>query len=224
MSRSLHTDPYRLRAARRVSAPYRRRSHEPRVVRRLARQAAGMAEHSGSELVDQLPSRVTVRACPARPGFFHPVDETDIGSVLDFFGPRASYGLRGVELRHAITRNPSSLTVARLLVPGLIVLYEQKQPPWTFHGRLAASTVSRLRRAGARLDVGATTTRVEWPANTLRDFVLFDGLMHEIGHHIVQSTAGNGCAQVMRTADHERRADAFAAACRLAWVAGGAPR
>ena len=36
-------------------------------------------------------------------------------------------------------------------------------------------------------------------------------LMHEIGHHMIE--------RGMRTADHERRADAFAAACRSAWEA-----
>jgi hypothetical protein len=88
---------------------------------------------------------------------------------------------------------------------------------------LAASAMSRLRRAGARIHVTAATTRVEWPANTLRDFVLFDGLMHEVGHHVVQNSAGKRGTRVMRTADHEQRADAFAAACRVAWAAGGAP-
>jgi hypothetical protein len=42
--------------------------------------------------------------------------------------------------------------------------------------------------------------------------------MHEIGHHVVQHRTGKRGARVMRTADHERRADAFAAACRLRWV------
>jgi hypothetical protein len=54
---------------------------------------------------------------------------------------------------------------------------------------------------------------VDWPGDTLRDFLLFDGLMHEIGHHMT----GKRTARVMRTADHERRADAFATACRLVW-------
>ena len=71
---------------------------------------------------------------------------------------------------------------------------------------------------GAVLDIAAAATRVEWPDETLRDFVLFDGLMHEIGHHLVQHHRGKRSRRVMRTTDHERYAEAFAAACRLAWA------
>ena len=44
--------------------------------------------------------------------------------------------------------------------------------------------------------------------------MLFDGLMHEIGHHMIQHDTGKRATRAMRTVDHERRADAFAAACR----------
>jgi hypothetical protein len=135
----------------------------------------------------------------------------DIRQALDFFGPTAGYGLRGIELRHTVATD--RLLLATLKVPGLIVLYEQRRPPWTFPGCLNENALERLRRAGAHV-TGATT--VDWPADTLRDFLLFDGLMHEIGHHIIQHATGKRAARVMRTADHERRADAFAAACRTA--------
>jgi len=173
MSRSLRTDPYPLRAARRREC-------------------------------------VAVRSCPARLGFVHPLDESDIRQALDFFGPAAGYGVRAIELRHTDDR----LRLATLKVPGLIVLYEQRRPPWTFPGRLSPATLDRLRRAGAHVEAATT---VDWPGDTLRDFLLFDGLMHEIGHHIVQHATGKRTARVMRTADHERRADAFATACRQAW-------
>ena len=186
MSRSLHTDPYFLRAARRVSAP------------------------------------VAVRMHPARRGFIHPAGDKDVTNILDFFGPSVGYGLRGVELRHADGGGRPRLVLATLKVPGMIVLYEQPLPPWTFRGRLAPSSLERLRRAGACIDRTENATHVEWPADTLRDFMLFDGLMHEIGHHIVQHATGKRRARVMRTADHERRADAFADACRQEWNARGA--
>jgi hypothetical protein len=48
--------------------------------------------------------------------------------------------------------------------------------------------------------------------------MLFDGLMHEIGHHLIQQHTGKRTARVMRTGDHERRADAFADACRKTWA------
>jgi hypothetical protein len=71
--------------------------------------------------------------------------------------------------------------------------------------------------------MGAMATAIEWPGETLRDFVLFDGLMHEIGHHLVQYHRGKRSIQMMRTADHERYAEAFAAKCRLAWAARRSP-
>jgi hypothetical protein len=176
MSRSLHTEPYPLRAAR--------RSHD-----------------------------VHVRVSRARPGFTHPAGASDVRRALAFFGPTATYGLSRVELRHGAGRP----LVAALAEPGVVVLYEQPCPPWTIRGRLTAETQRRLRRAGATIDVGATATHVDWPGRTLRDFMLLDGLMHEIGHHVVQHRARKQ-RPTMRTVDHERRADAFAAACRLAWT------
>jgi len=43
------------------------------------------------------------------------------------------------------------------------------------------------------------------------------GLMHEVGHHVIQHRARK-LSPVMRTVDHERRADSFAAECRRAWT------
>nr|BFE61159.1 hypothetical protein GCM10020063_056850 [Dactylosporangium thailandense] len=179
MSRTSHTDPYLLRAARR-------------------------------------PARVPVRARPARPGFRHPATPADIAALLAFFGPAATYGLRGIELRQRTAASPA---VAALRVPGHVLLFEQPEPPWLLPGRLTPPALGRLRRAGALIAEGPAATRVDWPGSTLRDFVLFDGLMHEIGHHTVQHAANKRRTAAMRTADHERRADAFAARARAAWAA-----
>jgi hypothetical protein len=176
MSRSRHTEPYPLRAARR--------------------------DH-----------HVQVRVSPARPGFAHPAGPDDIRRALEFFGPTAAYGLRRVELRHGSGRP----LVAALTEPGVVVLYEQPCPPWTVTGRFTAENRQRLRRAGAIVEVRGTVTRVDWPEPALRDFMLLDGLMHEVGHHVVQHRAHKR-RPVMRTVDHERRADAFAAECRRAWT------
>ncbi|MFG2039951.1 hypothetical protein [Dactylosporangium sp. NPDC048998] len=100
----------------------------------------------------------------------------------------------------------------------MILLFEQPEPPWVLPGRLTGAAARRLERAGARVAEGAAATRVDWPGGALRDFVLFDGLMHEIGHHAVQHAA-NKRTPAMRTADHERRADAFAARARASWAA-----
>ncbi|MGI5239473.1 hypothetical protein [Dactylosporangium sp. CA-139066] len=182
MSRSLRTDPYPLRAARR-------------------------ARDTGP---------VRVRA--ARPGFVHPANPADIRQVLAFFGPAATYGVRGVELRQ---RPPGAgaVAVAALRVPGIVLLYEQPEPPWVLPGRLTDPGAARLRRAGAIVTAGSAATRVDWPGGELRDFMLFDGLMHELGHHVVQQEARRRRTPAMRTADHERRADAYAVRARAAWAA-----
>jgi hypothetical protein len=159
--------------------------------------------------------------CPARPGFVHPADRVQVARLLAFFGPRALYGLRSVEMRHAVDHGRPGLLLAALRPPGHVVLYEQPRPPWVFAGRLHAVSRQRLDRAGATVHETHGLTHVAWTDDTLRDFVLFDGLMHEIGHHIIDNDAGTRGARVMRSADHEARADAFAAACRRAWNAEG---
>jgi hypothetical protein len=206
VSRSLHTDPYRVRAARRLMAPYRRRADEPRALRRRSRLEARMPAPGGPA------ARVEVRVCPARPGFHHPAGAAEIGRMLAWFGPPAMYGVRRVELRQRSGADAGGLVVAALLEPGVVVLYEQPWPPWVLVGRLTADAGHRLRRAGAVMRITDGLARVDWPGRTLADFMLFDGLMHEIGHHMIERGA-----RAMRTADHERRADAFAAACRSAW-------
>ncbi|AVT40884.1 hypothetical protein [Plantactinospora sp. BB1] len=233
MSRSLHTDPYPSRAARRLDAPRGRRAAEPRVLRRRARLAE--QQRLAPEQVDRPepiarpttpypPPRLPIRESPARPGFLHPATVGDVTRLLDFFGPELRYGLRAVELRHAVGADRSGPLLAALLVPGVVILYEQPRPPWTVPGQLLPRSRSRLERAGARVDSAATSTRIDWPGTTLRDFLLFDGLLHEIGHHLVQHGSGRRTARVRRTADHERYADGFAARCRERWTAAAAPR
>ncbi len=226
MSRSLHTDPYALRAARRIVAPYRRRADEPRVARRWARlgRRPSAAACAAADSAGGPPTLIDVRVCPPRPEFLHPASADDVARSLAFFGPAVVYGLHRVELRQGVGDNRSGLLIAGLQVPGVVVLFEQPRPPWMIAGRLTTDSSQRLQRAGAHITVTASITRVDWPAQTLRDFVLFDGLLHEIGHHLIQHRAGKRAARVMRTVDHERRADAFAAACRRAWTTGAAPR
>jgi hypothetical protein len=136
---------------------------------------------------------------------------------LSLSGPAAVYGLRGVELRQrpALDRR---LTVAALRVPGVVLLFEQPTPPWILSGRLTDAAADRLERAGARVTSGKAGARVDWPGGTLRDFILFDGLMHEIGHHMIQQASRKHRTRAMRTADHERRADAYAVWARRAWA------
>lgn len=159
-----------------------------------------------------------VRVCPPRPGFVHPAGPADIVRVLAFFGPTAVYGLRGIELRQQSATRTGPV-VAALRVPGLVLLFEQPVPPWHLSGRLTDVATARLERAGARVASGQVGTQVDWPGSTLRDYLLFDGLMHEIGHHRIQHAARKQRTRAMRTADHERRADAYAMWARIAWAA-----
>lgn len=182
LSRSLHTDPYPVRATRRAAAS------------------------------------VPVRVCRPRPGFVHPAGPADVVRILTFFGPAAAYGLRGVELRQRAWAGTGP-SVAALRVPGVVVLFEQPAPPWVVPGRLTTAATARLERAGARVTAGPTGSVIDWPGGTLRDFMLFDGLMHEVGHHVIQHAARKRHTRAMRTADHERRADAYAMRARHAWAA-----
>jgi hypothetical protein len=139
-------------------------------------------------------------------------------ALLRFFGAPYTYGLRAVELvpgpsGSAAGRHP----LGRLRVPGTVRLYDQPPSPWCLPGRLAQAEQARLCRAGAVVEEWAdgTLTVVSWPGKTLRDFVLFDVLMHEIGHHLIQQYKGKRPARVVRTRDHEALADEFARRCRL---------
>ncbi|GIJ59456.1 hypothetical protein Vau01_069720 [Virgisporangium aurantiacum] len=220
----MHTDPYPLRAARRVAAPRRRRTDEPRVSRRRARFASAGFAPAGFAPAGFVPAgfapagfapadghRVEIRVGRPRPGFRHPATAADLARVLEFFGPPARYGLRRISLRQRAAGAGPGIRVAGYVPPGVVVLFEQPDPPWLLAGRLPAAAGERLERAGARVRATASHVLVEWTDRALRDFVLFDGLMHEIGHHVLD----HGDRR-MRTADHERRADAYAAACRAA--------
>lgn len=203
MSRSLHTDPYPLRAARREAAPRRRRADEPRVTRRRPR-TPGRPEAT--------PDTVEIRTCRPRPGFDHPATAADIARLLEFFGPSVRYGLRRVELRQQTAT--TGIALGGYVPPGVVVLLEQPDPPWFVPGRLSQRARDTLERAGAHITTTWSTTRIDWSRPALRDFVLFDGLMHELGHHRLDHADRR-----MRSADHERRADAHAAACRHRWAA-----
>lgn len=219
MTRTLHTQPRLILAARRTATPHRSRGDEPLAALGQRHLISNLGVELQGDAEGRWP-RIRVGRC--RPGFFHTITRGEIIDVLSFFGPLARYGIRAIELRQS-AGDTESLTLARLLVPGRIVLYEQSPPPWLIRGDLARDSRDRLERAGAAIDSGPAVTRIEWPGRSLADFMLFDGLMHEIGHHLIQHHKGKRLARLMRTADHERRAGLFADACRQAWVARQRP-
>jgi hypothetical protein len=162
-----------------------------------------------------------VRVTAARSGWLHPAGKADILGVLRFFGEAYTYGLRTIMLVPAPEAAPSDrVMLGALHAPGEIRLYDQPVPPWVLPGELASEERGRLERAGALVTTATSglQTVVRWPGATLRDFMLFDGLMHEIGHHWLQQYRGKRRPQVQRTRDHERFAERFAQRCRRQYL------
>lgn len=153
-----------------------------------------------------------------REGYYHPVGRADIERVLRYFGEECTYGLRSVELvRAGEVLQSCELPLGKLHVPGRILIFEQPSLPWLLPGTLPPGDREKLLYAGAVIGEGGQTghTLICWPGTTLRDFMLFDVLMHEVGHHLIQQYKGKRRARVMRTKDHEAFAESFARQCRL---------
>ncbi|MEM7349591.1 MAG: hypothetical protein AAF657_02220 [Acidobacteriota bacterium] len=162
-----------------------------------------------------LPTLVETRP---RTGYHHPAGKAELAEILRFFGEEYVYGLRAVELRQA-DPGQTGLQLGRLVVPGQIVLYEQRPSPWHLPGHLGEDEARQLQAAGALLEPLEASTLVEWPGDTLRDFMRIDVLMHEVGHHLLQQHKGKRLARVARTRDHEAFADTLARRCRAIYQA-----
>lgn len=220
MGHSVHTRPRRILAFDRSSAPFARRgvagvNRRYRLWRR-AKECGASASYMASRGDDGRAFRMPrVNATRAPRGWYYPADRSDIVRLLRFFGPEVTYGLRSIDLIPA-PDSSNRLRLGALVVPGQIKLYALRPSPWVLVGTVSNSEHQRLTRAGAVVaDVGGgLQTTVAWPGDMLRDFVLFDVLMHEIGHHIVQQYTGKRTGRVMRTRDHEVFADRFARRCR----------
>jgi hypothetical protein len=164
--------------------------------------------------------RPRIRETRPRLGYIHPARSGDVAAVLRFFGEVCTYGLRTIALVRGRHEASGSWRFGRFRAPGEIILFEQPMPPWTVHGQLPRLERERLTRAGAVLElVGDSHMRIAWPGETLRDFMLFDVLMHEVGHHMVQQYTGKRDARVLRSREHESFAERFAARCRAQYRA-----
>jgi hypothetical protein len=224
VSRTRHTDPIPIRAARRLLSPRAGPgAGDPSASRRASRtlKEHGLAGESPTPAPLGRPIRPRIIVHPPRPGHIHPVGKPDILRALATVGPEASYGVRSIELAHGVG-GPSGRLAAfgRFHAPGRIVLFEQPAPPWRIRGLLTPSDRDLLARAGAAIAVNpaATETLVDWPDDTLRDFMLFDVLLHEIGHHLLQHHKGKRPARIARTRDHEAFANRFVERCRRIWA------
>lgn len=203
-----------------------RGSGDPSASRRVGRwlKQLGLSneEFSMGEVPEPKLPRISVRK--PRKGYVHPASKQDIERLLLFFGERSFYGLREIQLAQAPGREAASGRLfGRLYVPGRIVLYEQPIPPWCVAGRLTRAVQESLTGAGATVELSDDGMRciVDWTEENLRNFMLFDVLMHEIGHHLVQQFKGKRKAQVLRTGDHENSARLFASQCRKAYLGSG---
>jgi len=212
-------------AASRVRAPYEARGDGDQAsLRRFARilKEAGIALESLDDEIAGAPLMPRVSVSKSRAGFYHPAGKAEIKSVLEFFGARCFYGLQEIKLTqgHGIS-SAGKIMLGRLQVPGTIVLYDQAIPPWTISGMLSPAGQAIMQRADAKISVldNNVQTLVDWSDNALKNFMLFEGLMHEIGHHLIQQYTGKRSARVVRTRDHERFAELFATRCREAFFA-----
>jgi hypothetical protein len=228
LSRSKHTRPQEIIAARRVRLP-----REPRgagdisAARRagaLLKQLGIAAEEFDDAGEDDIPQprlpRITVER--ARRNQHHPAGKNDIEQLLQFFGARAFYGIKEIHLSQApASAKPGrNLLFGRLFVPGKVVLYEQPVSPWFVPSKLSRHDKKELQQCGAQIETSDDGLRniISWDENGLRDYMLFEVLMHEVGHHLIQHFKGKRKAQVMRTADHEQAAELFARKCRALYA------
>lgn len=168
---------------------------------------------------DPIQPRVVIQR--PRPGYIHSLGKADVLRILDFVGAEAVYGLRSIELTQQPATKASGLPpFGQLVVPGRIKVYEQPIPPWRLPGILPEADAKHMRRAGAQVEIDheVKATFVHWPEDSLRNFMIFEVLLHEIGHHILQHNTGKRTKRIVRTRDHEAFARRFAERCRAAWL------
>lgn len=225
LSRSKHTRPAHIIAAERVRTPRGKRDEQNVAARQMVRilkefgiELCEPANRSTTETGPTIFPRITVQR--THKGYLHPADKRDITRLLEQFGELAWYGVREICLVQNSELQSDKFKFGALSVPGKILLYEQPEPPWICSGLPNNSDL--LNAAGAVITTSTDGSRsmIDWTLDDLRDFMLFDVLMHEIGHHLVQQFTGKRQAQVLRSKDHESVAANFARRCREQYVPG----
>lgn len=183
----------------------------------LEREMAGCAENDSDSPFEQLTRLPRISVATSRKGFFHPASKSAIKQVLLYFGDLSVYGIREISLVQRHNTAADKLLFGALSIPGKILLYEQPELPWHLSGKLPRQQLDLITEAGATVEFSSDESRckIEWPSDTLPDFMLFEVLMHEIGHHVIQQFKGKRQGQVLRTKDHEAVATQFARRCRL---------
>lgn len=220
MSRSKHTRPKHIRAADRVRSPYQSRGTNEqglfnRIARKLKEDGVSISPHTPD--VDLQPIFPRIKISRPRTGYLHPASKKDIMDFIEFFGEECFYGVKSIKLMQCSELDiEAGLLIASLRVPGIIVLYEQAEPPWLINGILPETQKRRMELCGAGIESVAenTQTVVHWSSSALKYFMLFEGLMHELGHHMMQQYSGKRNTQIIRTVDHEKFAAMFVHRCR----------
>ena len=110
--------------------------------------------------------------------------------------------------------------MGHLEASGHIRIFEQPQPPWHISGIIGEQDVRKFRRSGADVEYRESpkATIINWPEDTLREFILLDVFVHEVGHHILQHNKGKRLQRIARTRDHESYAAELVEKCRKDWV------
>jgi hypothetical protein len=212
VSRSKHTDPDFIRAARRLQKPDGKRdggdlTRAQSLRRRLKENGLVFSEHRTVSGRREVWPKVLVQ--PPSEGFHHPAGKRDILDYLRSLGPVARYGLRTVELVRVPFGHEHDLQLGRYEAPGRIILFEQRSAIWRLRTKLSAPLIRSLRRKGAVIFSRAEGTTVEWVKGALRRFMLEEVLSHEIGHHILQQYKGKRAVRIARNRDHEKFAARF---------------
>ncbi|MDF1665601.1 MAG: hypothetical protein P1V97_27830 [Planctomycetota bacterium] len=210
MSRSKHTRPKSILAADRVRNPREKRgASDPIKARRLRRllKMRGVPIVEIQAKIDQqnwpLPM---IKEMRPRRGCCHPANKKDLAAVLRRAGEEFIYGIQSIELRQG---SPGCPVFGDYRPPGQIILYDQQASPWFLSPNPNPEDTDSFMTFGAIIQRSSTTVRVSWPGDSLRRFMLFGVLFHEMGHHRLQHYKGKRSSRIARTRDHEDFAHLF---------------
>jgi hypothetical protein len=200
MARSLHTQKLELRAERRLARPYSKRRSE-------AARVFGWSQCAAADTSLSLP--ISIQRPP--PGLTHPLTQRDIRSLIEGFGPLSIYGLRSIRLRSESAILADGIVFGEYALPGGIHLYSLPEGDWNLPFLLLPQDRAAFRRHGAQIeiDVHRGQTSVTWHEQGLKQYLLYDVLAHEFGHHAVQRRCGKFLATTCRKSDHEAQADLY---------------
>src|SRR5260370_13699694 len=101
MSRSKHTDPRPIRAARRLRERFQARSTGDLTIRRRCAQRLkelGLTTEQNNKVRQPWHSGPRILIQMTSPGFFHPATKKDISNLLRAVGPLAVYALSLADL------------------------------------------------------------------------------------------------------------------------------